>query len=121
MIRVIAFAFVLALAFVVPSFAQTTNLYGTYAVTGVSNDGKPYESEGVVSVSADPSGALLVNWDNGEYIGIGQVSGNMLAIAVVVEKRNAVQLMTINPDGSLSGSWWRRTEPGVGSENWKRK
>ena len=48
--------------------------------------------------------------------------GNILAVSYAVKGRIVIALMTINPDGSLSGNWLRRTDRGSkGTETWKKK
>jgi len=71
-------ALLLMFAWVSPCFAQATNasLMGDYVVTGTETDGKPYDGSGPLSVTMDKSGALELKWDNGKYVGIGQVIGN---------------------------------------------
>ena len=63
-----------------------------------------------------------MRWDNGKYVGVAQVSGNILAAASSAEGRSVIMIMNINPDGSLEGKWWRRTDRGnKGTEIWKKK
>jgi len=96
-------------------------LVGSYVVSGTDPDGKPYVGSSVVDISLAPSGALELDWDNGKQVGVGQVFGNTLAIACLTKGRTAILLMTINPDGSLSGKWSRRTDRGnKGTELWKK-
>ena len=65
-------------------------------------------------------GAAL-EWDNGKQVGVGQVIGNVLAVACLTKGRTAILAMNINPDGSLSGKWSRRTDRGYkGTETWKK-
>jgi len=97
------------------------SLIGTYQVTGTDTEGKPYGAPGIVDISLAPSGALELDWDNGKQVGIGQVIGNTLAVSLLTKGRTAILLMTINPDGSLAGTWSRRTDRGYrGTETWKR-
>jgi hypothetical protein len=96
-------------------------LIGSYVVTGTDSDGKPYAGPGIVGISLAPSGALELEWDNGKQVGVGEVIGNVLAVACLTKGRTAILLMTINPDGSLSGKWSRRTDRGYkGTETWKK-
>jgi hypothetical protein len=96
-------------------------LIGSYVVTGTDSDGKPYPLAGLVDISLAPSGALELEWDNGKQVGVGQIMGNVLAVACLTKGRTAVLLMNINPDGSLSGKWLRRTDRGYkGTETWKK-
>jgi hypothetical protein len=96
-------------------------LIGSYVVTGTDSDGKPYAGPGIVGIALAPSGALELEWDNGKQVGVGEVIGNVLAVACLTKGRTAILLMTINPDGSLSGKWSRRTDRGYkGTETWKR-
>jgi hypothetical protein len=97
------------------------SLVGSYMVSGTDPDGRPYVSNGVVDISLAPSGALELEWDNGKQVGVGQVIGNVLAVSCLTKGRTAILLMTINPDGSLSGKWSRRTDRGnKGTETWKK-
>ena len=96
-------------------------LVGSYAVTGTDSDGKPYDRAGMVDIALAPSGALEVAWDNGKQVGVGQVIGGVLVVATSSNGRNAIWMMNINPDGSLSGKWSRRTDRGYrGTETWTK-
>jgi hypothetical protein len=96
-------------------------LIGSYVVTGTDSDGRPYAGPGIVDVSLAPSGALELEWDNGKQVGVGEVIGNVLTIASLAKGRTAILMMNINPDGSLSGKWLRRTDRGYkGGETWKK-
>src|SRR5262245_4552568 len=96
-------------------------LIGSYAVTGTDPDGKPYASTGIVDIALAPSGALELEWDNGKYVGVGQVIGNTLAVACSIKGRTVILIMNVNPDGTLSGKWLRRADRGSkGTETWKR-
>jgi hypothetical protein len=97
------------------------SLIGSYRVTGTDPDGKPYVGAGILDVGLAPSGALELEWDNGKQVGVGQVIGNVLAVACLTKGRTSILIMTINPDGLLSGSWSRRTDRGYkGTETWKK-
>jgi hypothetical protein len=97
-------------------------LIGSYEVTGTDPDGRPYPGATILDVALAPSGALELDWDNGRQLGIGQVTGNALVVASLNRGRTAILIMSINPDGSLSGNWLRRTDRGYkGTETWKRK
>jgi hypothetical protein len=96
-------------------------LIGSYAVTGTDPDGKSYGGASIVDIALAPSGAFELEWDNGKQVGIGQVIGNVLAVACLTKGRTAILTMNINPDGSLSGKWSRRTDRGYkGTETWKK-
>jgi len=96
-------------------------LIGSYVVTGTESDGRPYAGPGIVDISLAPSGALELEWDNGKQVGVGEVIGNVLTIASLAKGRTAILMMDINPDGSLSGKWLRRTDRGYkGGETWKK-
>jgi hypothetical protein len=98
-----------------------SRLVGSYVVTGTDSDGKPYASPGIVDIALAPSGALELEWDNGKQVGVGEIIGNVLTVACLTKGRTAILVMNINPDGSLSGKWSRRTDRGYkGSEAWKR-
>lgn len=96
-------------------------LVGSYRVTGTEPDGESYAGTRIVDISLAPSGALELDWDNGKLVGVGQVVDNVLAVAYSIKGRTVISVMTINPDGSLSGNWLRRTDRGSkGTETWKK-
>jgi hypothetical protein len=98
-----------------------SGLIGSYVVTGTDSDGRPYAGPGIVDISLAPSGALELEWDNGKQVGVGEVMGNVLTVAWLTKGRTAILMMNINPDGSLSGKWLRRTDRGYkGTETWKK-
>jgi hypothetical protein len=104
-----------------PLEASKPGLIGSYVVTGTDPDGKPYGGASIVDIALAPSGALELEWDNGKQVGIGQVIGNVLAVACLTNGRTAILMMNINPDGSLSGKWMRRTDRGYkGTETWNK-
>lgn len=102
-----------------PSWAQSYNasILGTYAVTGVNADGSTYGGD--VILKPDASGGLEVRYD--DSVGVGMVKGNVLAVGMVYEKRSVVMWFDIQPDGTLKGIWIQRTEPGMGTETWKKR
>ena len=97
-------------------------LVGSYVVNGTDLEGKPYSGTSTLDISLAPSGALEFNWDNGKIAGVGQlIDDNILAVAYLMNGRTVVSVMNINPDGSLSGKWLRRTDRGAkGTETWKK-
>jgi len=105
-----------------PSFEKTkAALVGSYVVTGTDPDGEPYASTRILDISLAPSGALELDWDSGKLVGVGQLIDNVLAVAYSIKGRTVIALMTVNPDGSLSGKWSRRTDRGSkGTEIWKK-
>jgi hypothetical protein len=104
------------------SFEKTkAALVGTYVVTGTDPDGEAYAGSRMLDISLAPSGALELDWDNGKLVGVGQLVDNVLAVAYSIKGRTVISVMTINPDGSLSGKWSRRTDRGSkGTETWKK-
>jgi hypothetical protein len=72
--------------------------------------------------SLAPSGALEFNWDNGRIVGVGQlIDDGIVAVAYLVNGRSVISVMNVNPDGSLSGKWLRRSDRGTkGTETWKK-
>ncbi|WP_246337653.1 hypothetical protein [Azospirillum oleiclasticum] len=108
---------------VAPAFAQSADsVVGNYSYTGTDTDGSKYSEAGKVVVKKAPSGALEVSWDDGAYVGVGQVTGNVFAVASVADGKNSIMLLTIGADGSLSGPWWRRLDKGAkGTEVWTKK
>jgi hypothetical protein len=104
-----------------PLEANKAKLVGSYEVDGTDSDGKPYVGLHILDISLAPSGALELDWDNGKQVGVGQVIGNVLAVACLSRGRTVILTMTLNPDGSFSGKWSRRTDRGSqGTETWKR-
>jgi hypothetical protein len=101
--------------------ASKPGLIGSYEVTGTDSNGKPYAGASIVDISLAPSGAFELQWDNGKQVGVGQLIGNVLAVSCLTNGRTAIVIMNINPDGSLSGKWLRRTDRGYkGTETWKK-
>lgn len=98
------------------------SLVGSYAVTATDTEGRPaYGGPRVVGIALAPSGAIELDWGKGKRVGVGQLIGNTLAVASVNDGRTAILMMTVNADGSLSGTWSRRTDPGYkGTETWKK-
>lgn len=98
------------------------SLLGNYVVTGTETNGKSYDGSGPLVITMDKNGALELKWDNGKYVGIGQVVGDKLAIASSAEGRVIIGIMELKPDGSLAGKYWRRTDAGTGgTEVWVKK
>lgn len=123
MVRAIALIVTLLIGSAGVAAAQTaaSALIGSYVVTGTSADGVPYGGPSKLTISLEPSGALALTWGNGEYVGIGQLAGDVLAVASTAGKQFVIMLMKINADGSLSGRWWRKTDPGTkGTELWRK-
>jgi hypothetical protein len=103
------------------NYELKSNLVGSYVVTGTDLDGEPYAAPHIVEASLAPSGAIELNWDDGKNFGVGQIIGNALAVSCLTKGRTTILVMEINPDGSLSGKWLRRTERGYkGTEAWKK-
>jgi hypothetical protein len=122
MLRTLALSSLLVIGLAAPALAQSANIVGTYTYNGTATDGAPYSEAGTVVVTSEKSGALSVKWDGGDYVGVGQLTGNVFAVAAVADGKNTIMLLTVNPDGTLSGPWWRRTDPGnKGTEVWKKK
>ena len=97
-------------------------LVGTYAVTGTDTDGKRYSGTHVLNISLAPSGALELEWDYGKQVGVGDIIGDVLAVSGTTGGRSVIMTMTINSNGTLSGTWLRRTDRGAkGTETWKKK
>ena len=96
-------------------------LVGSYKVTGTDSEGRPYVGGSILDVSLVPSGALELDWDNGKQVGVGQVIGNALVVAFSNKGRTVILVMSISPDGSLSGKSLRRADRGSkGTETWKK-
>jgi hypothetical protein len=124
MLKALTIAALAVAAAVAPAAADVvaSSLIGSYEVTGTDTEGKPYDRAGVVDVALAPSGALELQWNNGNYVGIGQVTGSVLAVACWATGRTVILIMNVNGDGSLSGRWWRRTDRGSkGTEMWTKK
>ena len=71
-------------------------------MTGTHPSGEPYAGAGALDIVLGTSGALELVWDNGKSVGVGQVIGNVLAVASSTRGRTVILMMNINPDGSLS-------------------
>ena len=104
------------------SAPTNSSLLGNYVVTGTETNGKSYDGSGPLAITMDRIGALELKWDNGRYVGIGQVVGDKLVVASAAEGRVIIGIMDIKPDGSLAGRYWRRTDPGTGgTEVWQKR
>jgi hypothetical protein len=104
----------------VPHDELMPRLTGSYVVSGTDPDGTPYVG-GIVDIALAASGALEFDWNNGKQHGVGQVIGDVLVVGCLIKGRTAILIMAINPDGSLSGRWSRRTDRGQkGTEMWTR-
>ena len=77
--------------------AAKASLVGSYVVTGTDSDGKPYVGTHILDVSMAPSGALELDWDNGKQVGVGQVIGNVLAVACLIKGRTVILTMNDRP------------------------
>jgi hypothetical protein len=96
-------------------------LVGSYVVTGTDPEGKPYVGTSRLGIALAPSGALELDWDDGQTVGVGQLMGDALAVASTTRGRAVIMIMNINSDGSLSGQSFRRTDRGYkGSETWRK-
>jgi hypothetical protein len=73
-------------------------LIGSYVVTGTDSDGKPYAGPGIVGIALAPSGALELEWDNGKQVGVGEVIGNVLAVACLTKGRTEQSSASQPPD-----------------------
>lgn len=96
-------------------------LIGSYAVTGTDAGGEPYVGAGILDITLAPSGAVELAWDDDKSVGVGQVIGDILAVASSTRGRTVILMMSINPNGSLSGTFLRRTDRGAkGTETWTK-
>lgn len=121
MLRKLALGALLAVAVSGPVLAESS-IAGTYIYTGTDTDGTPYDGSGELVIKAAPSGAYEVNYDGGAYLGVGQVVGNLFAMASLAEGKNSITIATIKPDGSLVTRWWRYQDKGSkGTETWVKK
>jgi hypothetical protein len=121
MIRATALALAITMSFAGAALADP-NLPGKYAYTGTETDGTKYDDGGTLVISAEPSGAYLVKWDGGEFLGVGQLVDKTLAVAAVADNKNTIMLMSIGADGKISGRWWRRSDAGTkGTEVWTKQ
>jgi hypothetical protein len=122
MLKAVAVAVLAVAAAVAPAVAEIAapTLVGSYTVSGTDPAGKKYARN--ASITLAPSGALELEWDNNKLVGVGHLIGNVLAVAFSGAGRAAIMVLNVNTDGSLSGKWWLRTDPGTkGTETWKKK
>jgi hypothetical protein len=123
-LRTIALALVAATVAMATARAELApaSLVGAYEVTGTESDGKAYDGPGTLDISLSSSGALELDWDNGKYVGAGRVIGDTLAVGSFADGRPVIIATIANPDGSLTGKWWRHSDKGAkGTETWKKK
>jgi hypothetical protein len=94
-------------------------LAGSTAVSCTDADGMPYNAAQIVESYLAPSDALELDRNNGKRVGVGQIIDDILAVANTSKGRTVILVMSINPDGSLSGRWTRPTHRAVlGTEIW---
>jgi hypothetical protein len=94
-------------------------LAGSFAVSCTDADGMPYNAAQIVESYLAPSDALELDRNNGKRVGVGQIIDDILAVANTTKSRTVILVMSINPDGSLSGRWTRPTHRAVlGTEIW---
>ena len=67
-------------------------LVGSYTVTGTDPDGVPYNGTKIVAISLAPSGALEFDWNDGTFVGVGQLVDNVLAVAYAIKGRTVIAL-----------------------------
>lgn len=105
-----------AIAKPLPPPAEIFSVGGMYEVKGTNPDGTPYS--GTVKISQAGS-VYLFGWNVGaSYGGIGIRNKNILAVSWGSGKEavNGIVLYTINPDGSLEGSWATPQSTMLGTE-----
>ena len=122
--KAIASALFLVALLASPCMAEVAlpSLVGSYVVKGGNPSGTEYGRTATLDISLGPSGLLELSWDSGSYVGIGQITGDVLAVASASGGEPVIMIMKINSDGSLEGKWWRRTDRGTrGYEVWRRK
>lgn len=89
-------------------------------VTGTDVDDTP--TAGLTQWTSPWRRQVPSSWiGSGKQVGVGQVVGDVLAVACSSKGRTVILTMPIHPDGSLSGKWSRRTDRGTqGTETWTR-
>lgn len=99
--------------------ALAQNIEGAYSLAGVNQDKTTYS--GTVEVKKLGSG-YQIQWDmDGEKtFGAGLLEGTTLYVGTVYDSKSVVSVM--KADGAnLKGTWYRRTEPGLGEEVWLKR
>jgi hypothetical protein len=92
---------------------------GPFAASCTDSDGMPYNAAQIVESYLAPSGAFELDRNNGKRVDVGQIIDDILAVATTTKGRTVILVMSINPDGSLSGRWSRSTHRAVlGTEIW---
>jgi hypothetical protein len=92
---------------------------GPFAASCTDSDGMPYNAAQIVESYLAPSGAFELDRNNGKRVDVGQIIDDILAVANTTKGRTVILVMSINPDGSLSGRWTRSTHRAVlGTEIW---
>jgi hypothetical protein len=97
------------------------SLVGSYAVAGTDVDGTSYTGSHKLDTRwRHPAPSNWIGTTVSRF-GVGQVIGDVLAVACLSKGRTVILTMNINPDGSLSDKWSRRTDRGSqGTETWTK-
>ena len=92
------------------------DISGTYSVTGVNLDSNDYTGE--VTLTSAGDNRYTLNWTIGEgtQTGTGTLSGDTLTSTWGDGTNSGDVTYTLQPDGSLSGTWTQKGQSGTGTE-----
>lgn len=112
--------FAAALFLAVVAAAHAADISGTYRVHGVNpGNGNTYQGEAVLQKRGE---TYVVGWrfEQANYVGTGLRSGNTLAVVYQGQAGPpGLALYSIQPDGTLSGTYTSLGGARIGEETWK--
>lgn len=99
----------------VPAAAQ--DIGGAYLVQGTGFDGAAYGGNARITLTSDYT--CRIEWNTGGQLssGICMRQGNVFSAAYMIEGRVGMIIYTLNPDGSMQGTWTVDGVNAVGSES----
>lgn len=111
MLRALVVAFMVTAA---PAAAQAIG--GTYAVEGRSFDGSVYRGQAEILLTSDYT--CRIRWVTGGQVseGICMRQDGVFAAAYILAERVGMVIYTVNPDGTMQGTWTVDGVNAVGSE-----
>lgn len=87
---------------------------GGYGVEGVNPDGSTYD--GGFELREGPNASWVARWlvGDAQILGLGLIQEGLLALSFVVDGRPGISIYSVEPDGTLRGTW--TTGGGLGTE-----
>lgn len=92
--------------------AEMNGIAGSYNLLGTNPDGSEYSGTLGVSASGD---AYSWSWNDGEYLGIGLQTGDVVSVAWGADECYVVSY-AVGEDGVLNGVWTDMAASGIGGD-----